>query len=880
MIFKRLSSLIISLVILLSVFACTGITAFAEEKNIEDYTYKIIPLLAPFNEYFFVETDNPDPLSFRFVDKDSKYSEDSVIEFDYDSFYEKVNLYSDIKYDDEKTGRVDGGYIFESYNTDGGELVLQSAKKSYYSWNTTWTDTDTRISLPVLKDDVDYLIDTYADKSDFFDNMDAVQKGLSSICLYSGSYIRGDIEKTDEYWFVATAGHSDQSFYMYSPYSRNNNKYLIASRIYPFRKDSLGFPYLMGSVAMRLDKNADYEWSSTSHYLINVTYNGKTKSYGGAGIGDGQGLTEDKITQYFSFGDNGTEITLNGIKKLLDYYSKIKMTDDIPREDALSWKDICDKVGSEGAWVRISGSNAKSGNKWILSNPVYTFMYKENEGKNFIDSEWGTGYRLYYSGDLESFSDTWVDGRYINSSRCFVQGAKFEDHPKSNLYLSRVKIPQIKYTVDYVWNNDLDKYEKEYTVDEIAEKEMDVLFEYSADDDIWIARYNVIESKCASYYEIKELVDDNKLDEKYLDMVTLTSDEVSQLNVDYKTDIYPESGYIYDGNDAPGTEFKLITLNNNNSSISLSQTEFTYSGNTVTPEVTVKYENSTLTENVDYELKFINNIKTGTAKVVVKGIGDYAGSLSKEFIINKANISNAVVSGITDKDYTGKAIEQKPFVSIDDKVLEEGVDYEIIYSNNTNVGTAEITIKGIGDYDGEITKSFNIKEYSTDISESTQPVTDKHIDPTETTTPNSNPDASQETTVPINEPSETMETIANPESQEQTVTTEKFSKKPNPAKITVKAKTVKSKKLRKRAQKIKAITVKNAKGKVTYKLIKKGSAAKIFKRASINKKGVIVIKKWKRAKKGIYKLKVRITVRGNKKFKSKTVNRIVKVRLK
>lgn len=363
-------------------------------------------------------------------------------------------------------------------------------------------------------------------------------------------------------------------------------------------------------------------------------------------------------------------------------------------------------------------------------------------------------------------------------------------------------------------------------------------------------------------------------------MVTLTSDEVSQLNVDYKTDIYPESGYIYDGNDAPGTEFKLITLNNNNSSISLSQTEFTYSGNTVTPEVTVKYENSTLTENVDYELKFINNIKTGTAKVVVKGIGDYAGSLSKEFIINKANISNAVVSGITDKDYTGKAIEQKPFVSIDDKVLEEGVDYEIIYSNNTNVGTAEITIKGIGDYDGEITKSFNIKEYSTDISESTQPVTDKHIDPTETTTPNSNPDASQETTVPINEPSETMETIANPESQEQTVTTEKFSKKPNPAKITVKAKTVKSKKLRKRAQKIKAITVKNAKGKVTYKLIKKGSAAKIFKRASINKKGVIVIKKWKRAKKGIYKLKVRITVRGNKKFKSKTVNRIVKVRLK
>lgn len=105
-------------------------------------------------------------------------------------------------------------------------------------------------------------------------------------------------------------------------------------------------------------------------------------------------------------------------------------------------------------------------------------------------------------------------------------------------------------------------------------------------------------------------------------------------------------------------------------------------------------------------------------------------------------------------------------------------------------------------------------------------------------------------------------------------------KKTNPIKVSVKTKAIKLKKLKKKNQKVKALTVKNAQGKVTYKLIKKGSAAKLYKQSKINSKGVITVKKWKKAKKGTYKLNVKITAKGNDKFNKKTVSKVVKVKIK
>lgn len=100
----------------------------------------------------------------------------------------------------------------------------------------------------------------------------------------------------------------------------------------------------------------------------------------------------------------------------------------------------------------------------------------------------------------------------------------------------------------------------------------------------------------------------------------------------------------------------------------------------------------------------------------------------------------------------------------------------------------------------------------------------------------------------------------------------------NPIKVTAKTKSVKLKKLKKKAQKVKVLTIKNAKGKVSVKITK---AKKIIKKfLKINTKGKLTIKKWKKAKKGTYKIKVQIKAKGNTNYKSKTINKTVKVKVK
>ena len=47
------------------------VNSASAQKSVTDYSYMVTPLLEPFNEYFFVKTDNPDPCSFRFIDKSS-----------------------------------------------------------------------------------------------------------------------------------------------------------------------------------------------------------------------------------------------------------------------------------------------------------------------------------------------------------------------------------------------------------------------------------------------------------------------------------------------------------------------------------------------------------------------------------------------------------------------------------------------------------------------------------------------------------------------------------------------------------------------------------------------------------------------------------------
>lgn len=58
--------------------------------------------------------------------------------------------------------------------------------------------------------------------------------------------------------------------------------------------------------------------------------------------------------------------------------------------------------------------------------------------------------------------------------------------------------------------------------------------------------------------------------------------------------------------------------------------------------------------------------------------------------------------------YAGK--ERKPGVTVkyNDTVLVEGVDYTVSYSDNVNIGTATVTVTGIGNYSKEVKAQFDI----------------------------------------------------------------------------------------------------------------------------------------------------------------------------
>lgn len=115
-------------------------------------------------------------------------------------------------------------------------------------------------------------------------------------------------------------------------------------------------------------------------------------------------------------------------------------------------------------------------------------------------------------------------------------------------------------------------------------------------------------------------------------------------------------------------------------------------------------------EGKDYQLEYSNNIEEGTATVKVVGIGDAKGTvLTYTYHIEKQHGWNGFsVTGHKDGDdlgaaeYTGSEVRY-PISNVTDKtgkVLSEGTDYKLVYSDNTKPGVANVQIIGLNDYDG------------------------------------------------------------------------------------------------------------------------------------------------------------------------------------
>lgn len=80
--------------------------------------------------------------------------------------------------------------------------------------------------------------------------------------------------------------------------------------------------------------------------------------------------------------------------------------------------------------------------------------------------------------------------------------------------------------------------------------------------------------------------------------------------------------------------------------------------------------------------------------------------------ITPKNISSVTIAPIAAQPYTGNQI--KPTVTVADggNMLVEGTDYTVAYTNNTEVGTANVTITGKGNYTGNTSTTFQITAIS------------------------------------------------------------------------------------------------------------------------------------------------------------------------
>lgn len=81
--------------------------------------------------------------------------------------------------------------------------------------------------------------------------------------------------------------------------------------------------------------------------------------------------------------------------------------------------------------------------------------------------------------------------------------------------------------------------------------------------------------------------------------------------------------------------------------------------------------------------------------------------------LEKASVEIAEGEGIF---YDGEKKEPDVTVKLGEKTLEKGVDYTVSYTNNMKVGKGMLTITGIGNYAGTVSKNFAIRYYETEAA--------------------------------------------------------------------------------------------------------------------------------------------------------------------
>ncbi|WP_026517341.1 transglutaminase domain-containing protein [Butyrivibrio sp. MC2021] len=132
----------------------------------------------------------------------------------------------------------------------------------------------------------------------------------------------------------------------------------------------------------------------------------------------------------------------------------------------------------------------------------------------------------------------------------------------------------------------------------------------------------------------------------------------------------------------------------------------------------VKFGKKALKAGKDFEYAYPDSesgdyLKAGQNTVVIKAIegGNFAGTISLVQTIARNDLSPISKCKVTvgkSYEYTGKEIIPEVVVKSGKIILTEGRDYKLIHRDNLEIGTAFVTVTGIGGFTGSKTLSYKI----------------------------------------------------------------------------------------------------------------------------------------------------------------------------
>ncbi len=150
---------------------------------------------------------------------------------------------------------------------------------------------------------------------------------------------------------------------------------------------------------------------------------------------------------------------------------------------------------------------------------------------------------------------------------------------------------------------------------------------------------------------------------------------------------------------------------------------YIYSGKAQEPGIRLVMNGRELVKDKDYTVSYKDNINAGTAKIVVTGIGDFAGRMTESFNIGKAKLADTEVTFIKDAyTATGKEIKPEPGKDFDVFFKGEKLDvkqYAVSYADNINIGEGKITLSAEDNSNFEGTKNVTFKIVNKSVSDLT-----------------------------------------------------------------------------------------------------------------------------------------------------------------